>query len=444
MPNILTLKPDDIDTIVKRSNIQVNVVGCDRKGILYAYAFAQAGFKVSCLDADPNLVKKLSRGKTPFAGSEVESKIKGLINSGQLSVTGELKKTISRSDIVIVTVPAKVEESKVDFSQVIGTLKQVGAALHTGMLLAYGEVASLGFIGGAMRETLENTSGLKADQDFILAYVPIGNAQPEQLVGPVPDLKLQIALAGKTGQEIAMTIFRTFTKDVVLMPNVKIAEIATLFMAAQQDAMAALACEFAIFCENADIDYFEMLRSSGYDDGSFLPVIDNEENKNEAYLLLESAENLNSKLRLPALVRQINEEIVKHAVSLTQDALRNGNKTLRRAKIAVLGGVKPNSNGATFIKSLSVKGAKIALHNPVSKNDTPDLGVETTSLNEAVEGADCIVILTREEQFKRLNLRKLKALTKPPSVILDLAGMLDPKAVEAEGFIYRGLGRGTR
>ena len=61
----------------------------------------------------------------------------------------------------------------------------------------------------------------------------------------------------------------------------------------------------------------------------------------------------------------------------------------------------------------------------------------------AVEGVDCVVILTGEEQFKHLNLRKLKAMTKTPSVIVDLAGAFEPRAVEAEGFIYRGLGRGT-
>ena len=311
------------------------------------------------------------------------------------------------------------------------------------MLVAYGEVAGLGFIEGAMKETLENTSGLKAGQDFVLAYLPLRNSQAQQLVDSTADLKLQIALAGKTGQEAALNLLRTIAKNVNQIADVKTAEIATLFAAAKQDANAALANEFAVFCESANIDYFEILRSSEYNDPSFWPSIDDEENKNEAYLLLESVENLNAKLRLPALVRQINEEMVKHAVNLTQDALRSCNKTLRRSKIAVLGAVKPNGNGAVFVKSLVLKGAKATLYDPVSKGEVSDLGLAKTGLNEAVEGADCIVILTLEGQFKRLNLHKLKMLAKTPSVIVDLAGAFEPKAVEAEGFIYRGLGRGT-
>ena len=92
MPNLLNLRPDDIDTIEKRSNFSVGVIGCGRKGILFAYAFAKAGFKVMCSDADPSVVKKLTKGKTPFKQTEIESKIKNLINSEQLTLQATLRK----------------------------------------------------------------------------------------------------------------------------------------------------------------------------------------------------------------------------------------------------------------------------------------------------------------------------------------------------------------
>jgi UDP-N-acetyl-D-mannosaminuronate dehydrogenase len=65
------------------------------------------------------------------------------------------------------------------------------------------------------------------------------------------------------------------------------------------------------------------------------------------------------------------------------------------------------------------------------------------SLNEAVEGTDCIVILTGHDQFKRLNLKKLRAVMKMPAAIIDLTGTIELQKVEKEGFIYRGLGRGV-
>jgi len=167
-------------------------------------------------------------------------------------------------------------------------------------------------------------------------------------------------------------------------------------------------------------------------------------NKECAYLLLESADSINAKLRLPALSRQINEDMVKHAINLSQDALRSCGKTLRRSRVAVLGTIRANNATGIFVKMLELKGAKVNLFDPVSKSESLGTTVAKSSLNEAVEGTDCIIILTRKEQCTNLNLKKLKPLTRAPSAIVDLAGVYEPQKAEAEGFLYRGLGRGTR
>jgi UDP-N-acetyl-D-mannosaminuronic acid dehydrogenase len=278
-------------------------------------------------------------------------------------------------------------------------------------------------------------------QGFGLAYIPIHNSDAK-LIKPMANLELKVAGIEKISLDAATNILKTITKNVKQISDVKTAEIATLFSVAKQDTNTALANELAVFCEKANIDYFEVSKLLDFNDQSFWPTTVEDENKNEAYLLLESAENLNAKLRLPALARQINEDMVKHAVNLTQSALRSCGKTLRRARVAVLGTVNPSTATSVFVKMLELKGAKTSLYDPASKKEPLDSRVVKNSLNEAVEGADCIVILTREEQFKHLNLKKLKPLTKAPSVIVDLAAALEPQKVETEGFIYRGLGRG--
>jgi len=256
-------------------------------------------------------------------------------------------------------------------------------------------------------------------------------------------LELKVATVGKPNQKAVLTVLGTITKNVKQLSDVKTAEIATLFAAAKQEADTALASELAVLCENANLDYFDVIKLLEVDDPSFWLTPFGEENKNEAYLLLESAENLNVKLRLPTLARQINEDMVKHAVYLTQDALRKCSKTMRRARIAVLAKVNQSTALVDFVKMLELKGAKVSLYDPVSKRDASDLGVVRSSLSEAVEGADCVVVLSGEEQLKHLNLRKIKPLTKTPSVIVDLAGAFDRAKVESEGFNYSGFGRGT-
>ncbi|MGD0450589.1 MAG: UDP binding domain-containing protein [Candidatus Bathyarchaeia archaeon] len=442
MPAVLNLKPEDIDTIEKRSKYTISVIGCGQNGILLATAFADAGFKVICTDENLSVIKKVTRGKTSFTGPEIEGKLKGLINSGQLNVTSELKKAVTQSDIIIITVGVKVDSrKKIDYSDAVASCKQVAAALRAGTLVIYCNIAAFGFNEGIMKETFENTSGLKVGQDFGLAYIPLQTSDAKY-ASQISNLELKVAVTGKTNIEAVTNILKKITKNVKEINDVKTAEIATLFTVARKDASRALANELAVFCENAHIDYFEVLKLLDVNDPSFWPTTVEEENKNEAYLLLESAENLNAKLRLPALSRQINEDMIKHAVNLTQDALRACNKTLRRARVAVMGTV--NQPTGIFVRMLELKGAKVSLYDPLSKRESLDLGVvKSRNLNETVEGTDCIVILTGEDQFKNLNLKKLKALAKTPAVIVDLAGVFEPKKVEAEGFIYRGLGRGT-
>ncbi len=439
MPPVLNLKPEEIDTDEKRSKFVVSVIGCGHKGIFYGNAFAEAGFRVICTDADPSVIKKVSKGKTGSSKSNLEAKLKGYINSGQISVSSERKKAVSQSDIVLMAIGAKVDaQKKADYSQIISACKQVGSGLQRGALVIYCGVTGIGFIDGAVKETLENTSGLKVGTDFGLAYSPILTVEAS-----VTNVELKVAAAEQTSLSAASTILKTITREVKEINDIKLAETAALFAGAKQDANRALANELAVFCEEARTDYFKVLKLLELNDPSFMPSIVEEENRNEAYLLLDSAENLNAKLRLPSLARQINEDMVKHAVNLTQDALRSGGKPLRRARVAVLGSTDPASASGVFVKMIEQKGAKPTLFDPTSKLTSQEWRVVKASLNEAIEGTDCIVILVGQEQIKNLNLKKFKPLMKTPCIIVDLTGVFEPKKVEAEGFLYFGLGRGT-
>ncbi len=64
MPPVLSLKPEEVDTNEKRSKYTVSVIGCGHKGIFYGNAFAEAGYRVICTDADPTVIKKVSKGRT--------------------------------------------------------------------------------------------------------------------------------------------------------------------------------------------------------------------------------------------------------------------------------------------------------------------------------------------------------------------------------------------
>ncbi|MDR0318715.1 MAG: hypothetical protein LBI09_01620, partial [Nitrososphaerota archaeon] len=307
-----------------------------------------------------------------------------------------------------------------------------------------GGINSFGAVETMLRETLENTSGLKGGKDFLLAYNPLQFSK-SYMVNSLNNAELIVAATDLQSLNVATDVLKTLTPKVKQVSHVKFAELAVLFKMAQHDACTALAKELAVFCESAGMDYFKVQKLISDDDNSsFCPTVDEEENRKGTYLLIESAESFNVKLRLPAISRQINEEVVKYAINLTQETLHGCNKSLRRAKVAVIGSANQDTATARYINAVIGKGAKVALYDPLlAKNETiegpPFL---KRNLNDTVESADCVVILTGQEQFEQLNLRKIKTSMKSPAVLVDLIGIIKPENVQIEGFIYCGIGRG--
>ena len=449
MPDALHLNPEEIDSVEKRGKYTVSVIGCGQKGINYGLAFAEAGFKVVCTDPDQSVVRPLSRGRMPLPDREMESKLKIFTRTGMLSFTSDTKNSVAQSDIIILTIAVKIDAKKnADYSEIENSCKQVGAALRRGGMVIYGGVASLGLMEGIVKETLENTSGLKTGEDLGLAYNPAVISDGDRPSESFSDKELLVAANDKNSLNSAAIILAILTKKGVRqIPDFKTAELATLFGVARLDANVALSNEFAMLCENSGKDYFETLEISdmGFLERNYAPSVAEESWRDELYLLLESAENLNAKLRLTTVAIQVNESMVRHAVNLMQDALRSCGKTLRRARVTLLGKTKPITSGEDLTTMLEAKGAKISLYDPLlSRNDFSDMKpAPKRNLSEAVEGSDCIVILTADSQFKRLNLKNLRAVVKAPAAIIDLAGIMKPEDVEKEGFIYRGLGRGS-
>jgi len=236
--------------------------------------------------------------------------------------------------------------------------------------------------------------------------------------------------------------------------NIKAAELAVLFEVQKSDVNLALANELAIFCEKTGVDYLEVSHLLTPNAISLFPSETHSAAnvREEPYLLMADAENLNVKLRVPAVAREINEQTVKHLANLVKDALGSCGKSVRRARVSLLGvsqtpNVKnhPKRIVKDLVQSLTTKGARISVYDPYfSENELSDfLPSLKKNLTETIEGADCIVILTGHDQFRRLGLGRLKMVMKKPGAIVDFEGIMEPERVEKEGFIYRGLGRGV-
>ncbi|MCW4006647.1 MAG: nucleotide sugar dehydrogenase [Candidatus Bathyarchaeota archaeon] len=440
---LLQLKKEEVDTPEKRNAYAVCIVGCGQKGVFYALAFAEAGYKVTCVDANQSAVRHLSKGSIQNGDHETEIKLKRFLRAERISVTGDLKKAVVQSSIIVITVGARIDSKKAaQYTKVVSCCKQVGVALPKGSMVVYGGTAGLGVIETAVKETLENTSGYKTGEDFALAYNPV--IQGAEQIG---NEEIKIAASDNKSLEATALIFETLTKKgVKKISDLKTAEVAALFSVVKRDVEVAFVNELAVFCEKAGVDYGEASKLLAGKRELALPTIAEEDTREEVYLLLDSAENLGFRFHLPKVARKINEDMVRHAFNLTQQALRSCNKPVRRAKIAVIGAtVTAGTAGADLVELLEAKGAKINFYDPQSADKRQEgTRAGKRTLNETVEGTDCIVILSEQDQLKRLNLKKLHVVMKHPAAIVDLTQKVDPQKADAAGFTYQGLGAGTK
>jgi UDPglucose 6-dehydrogenase len=128
-PLILS-KPEDLNTPAKRGKCTVCIVGCGQVGVLHAVLFAEAGFMVICFDSDQAVVNSLMRGKAPFSVDEIRNKVKSQVRNKQITATNDIKEAISKSNIITVTIPAKIDSKKqVDYSTIESMYKKIGQNL---------------------------------------------------------------------------------------------------------------------------------------------------------------------------------------------------------------------------------------------------------------------------------------------------------------------------
>ena len=240
--------------------------------------------------------------------------------------------------------------------------------------------------------------------------------------------------------------------NLIPVSDMKTAETINLFEKVYRDVNVALANEFALFCEKVGIDFIEVMNAANTQPYCHLPFPGIVSRLPEKDLLVEEAENVNAKLRMTILARKINDGILKHTIRLARDALGQCGKTLRRAKISILGVYPPDvfRNQGFSIKELvdmlHGRGVKVKVYDSrFSYKDLKELGYPAErTLTKTVQGADCLVIAVRDNKFKRLNLKRIKLLVRMPAAIVDMSRILAPAKAEKEGFIYYSLGRGVK
>ena len=449
MSRVMKLAGKDLESPEKRREYTACVVGCGRTGMISACLFAEAGFKVICVDSSSHTVHLLKRRKSPFTESYLRKFIEPRIKESPVYATTNIRKAVSESDIIMISVSASIDKKKKpDYTRLEKTCRDIGMSLKAGSLIIFQNTMGPGMTETLAKETLENASGLEAGNDFGLAYSSALNS-----LNPSKDLGNGTKVIGgitKRSLKVACLILEIITKaEVVRVKNIKTAEAVKLLEEAYKDVYVAFANEFAQFCENAGIDFVRVRNIINPRKFSRMAGL---HMSRDSYFLVDEAEALDVKLRMLSLSTKINDEMLDHAIHLVRDALKSCQKPFRRAKISVFGiSSLPNrkkvTNSATekLVNRLKKSGASVQLYDPFfTQKELVNMGYSAeATMSKTVEGTDCLIVAVAHDRFTHLNLTRIQMLMKTPAAIVDLGQVVDPCKAEKSGFVYRGFGRGV-
>lgn len=454
MSTAMTWKETDVDAPEKRGKYTVSIIGCGKTGLSTACLFADAGFKTVGVDSNPYIISLIKKGKTPFVEQGLSKLIKKHVKGERLTVTNQIKEAVSKSDVIIFAFSTPIDQKKKpDYSNMEKACKEMGMGLRSGSLVIVESAVGPGATETFFKESLEKASGLRAGTDFGLAYSPI-RASPHYTFQDIATRPRVVGALNEQSLRVACLVLSLVTKaEIIRVRNIKTAEAINLFESVYEDVNNALANELAHFCEKAGIDFLESQKAMGTSLPCSMPIPDVTTGyfSPEPYLLFEEAENTDVELHLASQARKINDEMLNRTVHLTRDALRSCGKTVRRARISVLG-VSGRANvkevnhffARNLVTALSKNGARVRVYDPFfSPKELAELDYQfERTLGKSVEGADCLLIVVGHDRFKRLNLGRIKFSVRKPAAIVDVCNVMDPDYARKEGFTYRGFGRG--
>ncbi len=452
----LTLEPGEIAVRIRDGALTVGVVGLGWMGLPTACLYAEAGAKVIGVDMNPKIVERISRGEPTIDEPGLTVMLKKAMRSGRFTVTTNSEEAASNSDILFIIVPTMIDKQKhADYSSVEDACARVGKNIKPGSLIIFESTCGPGVTERVVKETVEKYSGLQVGQGFGLAYSPI-RAMGGRAVQDLQSYSKVVGATDKKSLEAACAALSVIVKgELIRVKDIKSAELSKLFETIYRDVNIGLANEFALLCEEIGVDYLETMRAANTQPyshlhstgvgvgGHCLPVY--------PYLLTSETYALDAKLRIVLDARKINDLMPRHVAKLASDGLRVCGKSLKRAKVAVLGiSYRPNVKETRFSPSLDLisilkkRGARVISFDPLfNTSDMESMGLTSEpTLRRAIEKADCVILTVAHNEFKDMDTIELAARMSKQGLIIDCTGTVDPVSVEKSGLVYRGIGRG--
>lgn len=432
--------------------MKICVIGTGYVGLVAGTCLADMGNEVICVDNDLKKLEMLEKGIVPIYEPGLEELIKANVMEGRLKFSSDLAEAVKKSLVCFIAVGTpQSEDGSADMQFVMNVAESIGKAINGYKVIVDKSTVPVGTaekVKAAISKHYDGEFDVVSNPEFLKQGAAVDDfLKPDRVV-----IGSDSPRATAIMQEVYAPFFRTASRFVIM--DVKSAEMTKYAANSFLAIKISYANEIANICEAVGADA-EMVRIGMCSDkrigsqflfpglgygGSCFPkdvkaLLKTAKDNNCGYRLIESADEVNKEQR----VIFINKILHKYGQNLSGKTFAVWGLTF-----------KPKTNdmrmspAITIINALLEHGGKVQAYDPKgfeqAKTIWQDKITYAKSSYEALEGADCMLLLTEWNEFRRPDFDKIKDMLKTP-VIFDGRNQYDAERMKQRGFEYICVGR---
>jgi len=431
--------------------MRIAMIGTGYVGLVSGACLSEFGHDVVCVDKDASKIAALKSGKVPIFEPSLEDVIATNVKAGRLSFSEDLPGAVPRSDAVFIAVgtPSRRGDGHADLSYVFAAAEEIARSLDGYTVVVTKSTVPV----GTCRQVEDILLKARPDAQFDVASNPEFLREGSAIEDFRRPDRIVVGTESDRAQSVMKEVYRPLylNETPILFTSRETSELIKYAANAFLATKITFINEMADICEMVKADVQDVARAIGLDGrigAKFLhagPGFGGSCFPKDTLALLKTSQQVGAPTRIVDAVVQVNETRKAHMAEKIAEALGGVNGKC----VAVLGlTFKPNTDDMRDAPSLSIipalqeKGANVRAYDPEGMEEARKL-LEVQfckSAYEALGGADAVVILTEWNEFRALDLKRVKALMKAPMMI-DLRNIYRPAQMAEAGFHYVSVGR---
>ena len=433
--------------------MRVAMIGTGYVGLVSGACFADFGHVVTCVDKDASKIERLKQGEIPIFEPGLDDLVETNVKAGRLHFTTEAEDAIADADAVFIAVgtPSRRGDGHADLSYVYAAAEEIASLMNGFTVVVTKSTVPVG-TGDEVEAIIRKT---KPDADFAV----VSNPEFLREGAAIKDFKIPDRVVVGTDNERAREVMRELYRPLflnetpILFTSRRTSELIKYAANAFLAVKITFINEMADLCEAVGANVQEVSRGIGLDGrigrkflnagpgygGSCFPK--------DTLALTKTANDYNSPVRIVDTVVEVNAARKK---AMADKVIKAMGGSVKGKTIGVLGlAFKPNTDDMRDAPSLDIipalidAGAKVKAYDPESMHEAQKMMTGLDYAEDAygaIDGADAMVIITEWDQFRALDLDRVKdALSS--DIVVDLRNIYSPEDMARRGFTYISVGR---